>query len=1177
MDDALLGAQRGDAGTSDPVTDAASGSDASDDAAVVDDGTCVPAEASDRLPARSSVMQRMRGGSSTGVFTSDLFGLFQSNCGGCHVDNSLGGFQAKLATFSNVVTSEALDRLTSDDPKFFMPPGERPGFSKLGPEDPLVELARLLEAWVAAGKPADVFYPAEETGGDDPNRYLLDKRVGTQLTNLGDCIPPVSMVRGVANEPDALDTMFAKAKKLPERLEQTDLTSLDAEALAKQGVVAFAPAYTLWADDAKKIRHVRVPRGKAIEFIPDKQEFSIPTNTRFYKTFFKRVVDLQGNKAYRKMETRIIVSRPDEVRADGTVVTRSLFGTYAWNDAETEAVLVRDPLRNGKPFRDRIVTYITDEPAAEDVITTGPDDLQAALSAAGVTRTYAIPGSERCIQCHLGAPNGSFVLGFLPLQLLRRPVGQGGVIEPAERDELNQLQRLIDYGVISGMKSPKDVVLLEDSQGERKPRNQYELEAQGYMLGNCAHCHNPYGFPSRIAPELRDALDFMPSHEGGVFQFPLERTSPRIFRGVFQNVPQPYITPSLYDRAQAVDLPDGTEVGDGSSNYAKKEIVFAPTAEGPLANEPLVAPWRSLIYRNVDAPFTYEEDYSIYPRMPMHTPGYDCRVRRVLGSWMVSIPARARPAPDLRGLPMSKILELIPDSQPYVEATPADPDYERLLREAQHRVVLFEGSPRYHDCPDPEQVDTVDPAVVRGDRLVPAGGTTTTMDADGNVLSGYELRVPLRPHYAVTDLTNPPGEWSPRRPDWSTLLVDQDVSGVVDEVLIKRIAALGDVVVTEALREVALTVQPFGLWKAEADCQLGKQAKVGDFEGAQRPRWMRMEQPPSAAAVYSVAPGAEVFAQICQNCHGPEGDSQGRLAATIADMTGGQTRVANLRDGMFGPADAPGDNRLRVFEPYATATVTAEDWAARYLMFMGLGGTRASIPTPALDTIRNGTVLGLKRAGSANLDVSTANMLSVPHALCRAVLPGLPASFMPEHGDLDFSSSATLKSPLIAKNGDYEMWRRLCAVDNAPTPVRVVKPTTSVPIDFEISPTDGLRSRSAYPSDARVGDHEGHVQLGVDDDNLAPWCIARSANPAITAAVEARWQAHAGAGAEPPYCPEALLLNAGPVSNLWSASDIDAWAARGAMNAGMAVFLYLDALAKGTATRVVPYDRCEEL
>lgn len=162
------------------------------------------------------------------------------------------------------------------------PGGGGAPFSKRPAQDPIRELAALLEAWLAAGRPADVFYPSG----------------------------------------------------------------------------------TLWADNAKKLRMVRVPIGTSLEFDVTTQTFAIPPNTRLYKTFFKKVIDRDGNDAYRKLETRLIVVRPDELLPDGTRITRALFGSYAWDEGETEAVLVQDPLRNGKPFRDRILTYVTDEQAA---------------------------------------------------------------------------------------------------------------------------------------------------------------------------------------------------------------------------------------------------------------------------------------------------------------------------------------------------------------------------------------------------------------------------------------------------------------------------------------------------------------------------------------------------------------------------------------------------------------------------------------------------------------------------------------------------------------------------------------------------------------------------------------------------------------------------------------------
>ena len=158
----------------------------------------------------------------------------------------------------------------------------------------------------------------------------------------------------------------------------------------------------------------------------------------------------------------------------------------------------------------------------------------------------------------MGSPTKDFVLGFIPLQVARRATDTGGTYDPTGADELNQLQRLIDVGVITGITSPADVKPLEESQGARKPRKTAsaegevltqdgELTAQAYMLGNCAHCHNPRGFPSISKPELA-TLNFLPDdQDGGIFEFSFERMSPVRARGAKADIPIPYITPSLRD------------------------------------------------------------------------------------------------------------------------------------------------------------------------------------------------------------------------------------------------------------------------------------------------------------------------------------------------------------------------------------------------------------------------------------------------------------------------------------------------------------------------------------------------------------------------------------------------------------------------------------------------------
>ena len=1147
---------------------------------------CLPAHASDKLRARSSAMASLANqnthGAAAGVFTRDLFALFRSNCGGCHVDQSQGGLHVGMTDFAKKITATALQRIRSDDPSFYMPPqgmGAKP-FSKRSSDDPIVELANLIEAWLAAGSPDDVFYPTvhEATSiASDPNRYLLPPEVGVRMTNLGSCIPEPAMVGTDTSKTAELDRFFANTKQLPERLEQTDMTTFDTEELAKDGVIAFVPGYPLFSDNAKKIRMLRVPRGKSIRFDPGSQAFSIPANTRFYKTFLKRVIDLDGNESYRKIETRLILSRPDTVNADGSRTVTALFGTYAWNEQETEAVLVRDPLRDGTPFRDRLITYVLDEQAADRVIADAPKDLGKALEERKLTRTYAIPGSERCIQCHMGSAGANFILGFTPLQINRQSKGKHGFIEPVGRDELNQLQRFLDYGLVTGMDSPSDAVLLEQSEGSRKPRNDYELEAQGYVLGNCSHCHNPHGFPSVSAPELRDVLDFLPSSTGGLFEFPLERVSPRIHRGSKQEVELPYITPSLFDLNDFVGP---------SGNSPQSKRVLVKHADGEASEHYLYAPWRSLIYRNVDTPFTYVEDFTIFPHMPRNTPGYDCRARQILGTWMASIPARIE-----EGTASNDDQEVGLTGgivQPYVEVKAGDEAYDAALRDAQSRVESFQTGPRYNDCPAPE-LDLVDPSVRDNPGVILAPKSTYVDDDKWT----YSLAVPERGHWFVMDLTDAPGDWYPRRSDWRDVLQTGSADYRTGERELVSLLNTTRISGNDELRKFALTAVPMTLWQEKSDCKFPSSVKtVGEIPAGERPGWLARIAPlPNDAHLYSMMPGAYVFTSICQNCHGPEADAKSRNADTIADLTGGDTRVANLRDGFLGPRDKPGENRTRVFGAMAGADLTADDWGSRYLAWMTLGGTQRTIPGAILNLVGNASVFGEKRSGLHPIETGSANMLETAKFLCREVLPAYDKWFDVATGSLLTPANSTEvrdSSALVYKNGDGELWERLCTLQN-PLPVRVLRhrpggevlgkvvdPSFRLPVVIQEQPNApliySLYARAAYGAHP-VGDQRGNVQPTLLDDNAAPWCVREPDDANERADLDQYWaNLHGGTGPGLPYCPPELIASA-PLSD----QDVLRWTQRAAMNAGFSVFLYLDALTKNDVERIPNYNECEKL
>ncbi len=1252
---------------------------------------CRPPITSEPLPARELAMQGATSNGGRTVYASELFATFSAAgvCAPCHTtDRGVRQFTLTQSTFKADLPDHWFERVNASDPADVMPPAamnETPIlYANRTPDDPFVQFVELMREWDARGRP-DVFtIEGEGTGGQSP--YKFPKALGLSLSNLGSCIPDKALVRPTEDEAAAraLDDRFAAVRSftdLPRSLKDTDVTTFDSETLARHGVIAFAPTYTLWADNAKKIRFIRVPVGDTVRFDADTQSFDIPANTRFYKTFLKPVTDLQGNVRYRKMETRLILSRPDRVRDDGTLEHTAIFATYKWNDEETDATLFSVPYRDLDPtgFQDDLRVYVADERIEDQILRHPPPNLGPALIEAGAHRTYAMPGSDRCVHCHMGSK--SFVLGFTPLQINRRPRGEGGVIENAADHELDQLQRMIDYGVISGLTSPTQVTKLEDTQLPRRPRNEHELNAQGYMVGNCSHCHNPRGYPSRREPVLADVLDFEPSMRGGVFQFPLDKFSPRSFRGDAQDIRIPYITPSLYDHPAAV-ISNPTDGGNNAVALSNKWIALAETTPaqdeaflalsslplqtlggtppsrqpdpsvlkfGPITfsdmglspGRPLLAPWRSFIYRNVDAPFSYEDGGTIFPRMPLDTPGYDCRVRRLMGEWMVSIPARLKPAP-MPELPEGSRLirytgletydELVGlEEQPYIEVTPDDPAYAEHVALAQERLALFRRSERYFDCPSSD-LDAVAPEVASGQTQLPRLQFTELVDGSGAVSEVYDLLSPARHHYPKTDTRNDPG-WVIRRPDWPSVLAIDLVdtakaeSGSLDVALTSEltIAAVNELAITPEIEGYLLGERPFGLWLQKPACHdaLAAMPTAGMFTGDARPTWMDAIDAPDDAPVYSVSPGAQVFDMICKRCHGPLANGDSALATTISDLTGGRTRVANLRDGVFGPAGMPGSAWLQAFSDEAIIAydldnrdegdnappwtpqmdVDARERTARYVAWMGLGGTNAQIPATVLTRLRSMSVLGELPQGRALFKPSpadAANMLTVAKLACQVLMPALTVSFDPERGRVVRESSSpsnnTLQSRgIITRNGVADLWDDLCHFHNAAPVVRVDVDPAKVGDKFYVQQaapytppgvaTSDLRGqrynhiqRSAYPADAWVGNQRGEIERGLSPSNVAPWCLKPTTDSERLeehAALEARMrQAGKIETAEGlPICPSDFDI----VRDGISVADGRQWTIRGAANAGLAVFLYLDALAKGQVQPTVGYDQCEAL
>lgn len=1125
-------------GSPQPLTDAVvDGGADNKDMGGADGGsfTCRPSPlASENLDPRVDVTAPAMQGRQV-VKTSDLFTRFNSICGSCHVAAVNGGFQVTATTFPTVFDYSRLARIMSDDPSFAMPPVGK-AFSSRGPDDPVRLLAGLLKIWLDQGRPVDMFVA---DGSSVPSGAAAASYSYSVMTNLGNCVPPPTMYASSSSmEMTAKDTFFANATSLPDDLADTDLTTFDTAALAANGMIAYRPTYPLWSDGSGKLRFIRVPKGTSIKFDKDKQTFDIPTNTRFYKTFFREVIDKAGHVSHKKMETRLIVTKPDTVDTDGvTPLPQALYGTYLWSDDEMTATLWKNPNRDGTGFSDLTEEYATNEIAYQDVIDNlapGAASLAVKLQNElddpkhfGLIQHYAVPGSIRCVQCHRGSPTKDFVLGFYPLQVAQRAASTGGTYEPVDADELNQLQRFIDYGLITGMASPADVVPLESSQAPRKARTTGELNAQAYMIGNCAHCHNPRGYPSLAKPELTTALNFLPGSttDAGIFEFDFERMSPVRSRGANQNVPIPYITPSLRDYPVADDslvrVDNGVQLREpGDPNSAGgSEVTWSPKydyeVEGPgglgcaspsrgpnleafcrgrtVGHTFVPAPWRSLIYRNVDTPFPYFDDYVPFPHMPMNTAGFDCRAPRLMGEWMVGLPAVLKPK--YRGLVENTIPYArnpngtyppyyIDAPQPYQEVKPDDDGYPDAQAAANDRLTEYRNGIRYQYCEDTLSPDILDP--IRSTAEQPGGprANNTFYPVVNRYLFGGvppfdpsrpgqyvqpPLGVPFHAEWFNYDPTDQ-SPWQPRRADWKPMIIDgipdtvpllgvlpdpnADVNSAARTLADSRrqlADALQKAKLTDDLRRYATTEVPYGLWQTKTGCETKLAAtnikKLSDpaFAGANRPAWMDQVHASSDAPVYMMSPGAALYRHICINCHGPRADGKGLQSDALAASSEGQTRPANLSGGFFGPSNNLGANLLATFGQGTGDRSIADNTASHYMAWMTLGGTLQLIPQDVINQVQATKILGAARQNLSSLGTAalvSANMLNIAKGLCAAILPDVTNpdlyAFVPS--DDYFNSNlpplgSYLKwndsgTPFIRTNGDLEMWVNLCSVHN---------------------------------------------------------------------------------------------------------------------------------------------------
>lgn len=226
----------------------------------------------------------------------------------------------------------------------------------------------------------------------------------------------------------------------PAKLSETGLFASMSGHVAAPGVVPYEINTGVWSDGAQARRLLAVPEWQPVALGEGDAAWNLPDGSTLART-----LELPGP---RRVETQVMY------REHGTW----RFYTYAWNEAQTDADLVK---------------------------TEGETRPVPGIPA----RQWRFAGRSECTICHTTHTN--FTLGLTTAQLNRDAdhTSLGRRVE-------NQIVALADAGLIrpAPAKAPAELARKIDPMDASFP---LEARARTYLDVNCAHCHRPHGVGGR--------------------------------------------------------------------------------------------------------------------------------------------------------------------------------------------------------------------------------------------------------------------------------------------------------------------------------------------------------------------------------------------------------------------------------------------------------------------------------------------------------------------------------------------------------------------------------------------------------------------------------------------------------------------------------------------------------
>ena len=201
----------------------------------------------------------------------------------------------------------------------------------------------------------------------------------------------------------------------------------------------------LFTDYSHKQRLVKIPPGTQMIQLRD-GTIGFPDGTILTKTFFYYHDERDTSLGKRNIETRL------EIKENGLWNA----ATYVWNEDQTNAYLKTDGLTTP-------VSWIDENGVSHST-------------------NYEVPSGNDCIACHQSdskvAPIGSSLLN------LNRDVERNG-------GTLNQLTYLQNEGLLNNFQVNQIGQMVDYNNANAS----LDDRGRAYLAMNCAHCHNPSGWP----------------------------------------------------------------------------------------------------------------------------------------------------------------------------------------------------------------------------------------------------------------------------------------------------------------------------------------------------------------------------------------------------------------------------------------------------------------------------------------------------------------------------------------------------------------------------------------------------------------------------------------------------------------------------------------------------------